>query len=383
MIKWLKKLFPPRYSREEAAAVEAHIEKYFGECDAVLHEPFATGVRADVYALPPSPRRNFSSLVTCGMGALKMKVPAGKGLEEYARAELIICLPRDWNFKSTDEKWSWPVLAVKTLTHLPVDKDSWLGYGHTVDFGHAMSMENTQCGALITMAFGEKGCEVCSLPGGGKVWFYQVIPVYREEIQFKEKYGTSRLIDRLQKVTGVVIHQERHNVGLGNPDVLPVIMDRGAEHCQKVPELKLPLEEIAGYQHLAIYLMWAMKHDLMGEEFLKEHGDVAAAVRENRYEGDLRAFIRDALRGDLRADMFSRQGGDFALWYYGEDVDEDHYYPSDVDRYALQHFGEARYNCDAFKTEGYLFVPWNEAYIQGLSAVIERQFEKWQNLAAV
>jgi len=378
MMKWLKNLWAKRYTREEMEAIEAHIEKYFGECDAVLHEPFSRGVHVDVYAVRPSHKRNFATLITCGMGARKMKVPEGKGLDEYARAELIICLPPDWDFKQMDEKWSWPVLAVKALSRFPLDTEGWLGYGCTVDFCHPMSRDNEQCGALMTMAYGDKGCEVCTLPGGEKVWFYQVIPVFREEMQFKEKHGVKRLIDRLQRVTGVVVNPDRHNAGVGNADSLPVIMDIGEEHRRKVPELKLPLEEIAGFQHMAIYLRWAMEHELMDEYFLKQHGEVARAVHEGSYQGDLREFIRDHLKGDLRCDMFSKEGADFALWYYGETMEESHYYPCDVDNYALSYFGEEKYNCDAFKTEGYLFVPWTEEYYQGMAKRIDEQFAKWR-----
>lgn len=381
MMKWLKNLWPSKYSREEMAAMEKHIERFFGPCDAVLHEPFSRGIHVDVYSIEPSHKRNFRTLVTCGMGSRKMKIPEGKGLEEYARAELVICLPPDWKFKEMNEIWSWPVLAIKTLSRFPLEKDSWLGYGHTVDFGHPMSLENNQCGVLLTMAFGEEGCEVCTLPGGEKVRFYQVIPLFREEMAYKEKHGSNKLIDRLQRVTGIVINKDRHNVGLGNTDVLPVVMDIGEEHRKKVPELKLPLEEITGFQHMAIYLRWAMEHSLMGEHFLKEHGAVADAVRQGTYEGDLREFLRDRLRGDLRADMFSKEGAAFALWYYGESIDESHYYPCDVDNYALQYFGEAKYNCAAFKTEGYLFVPWTEEYYQGMAARIDEQFRRWQEEA--
>lgn len=379
MIERLKKLWPVKYRRAEKEAVEEHIDRYFGECDAVLHELFSRGVHVDVYAFKPSHKRNFYTLTTCGMGARKMKVPNEKGMEKYARAELVICLPPDWKFKEMDEIWSWPVLALKTLARLPLEQDNWLGYGHTVDFGHPMSLENEQRGALLLMAYGDEGCECCSLPNGEKVWFYQVVPLYREEIELKDRCGVDKLIERLQKVTGVVVNQKRYNVGLGSDDSLPVIMDVGEEHRRKVPELKLPLDEIAGFQHMAIYLRWAMEHEMMSDFFMKEHGDVADAVLDGVYEGDLREFIRDQLHGDLRCDMFSQEGAAFALWYYGEDIDESHYYPCDVDRYALNFFGEAKYHCDAFKDEGYLFVPWTESYYQGMSKQIRRQFQRWMD----
>lgn len=378
MFKKLKKLWVKKYSHAEMEAVEQHIEKYFGEIDAVLHEVFSTGLHVDVYAVKPSHKRNFYTLITCGMGARKMNTPQGQVFESLKRAELVISVPAYWQIKEADEIWSWPIHVIKTLSHFPLDMNTWLGYGHTVDFGHEMSEKNNQCGALLTIAYGDEGCEVCTLPDGEKVNFYQVVPLYREEMAFKDKHGSDKLINRLQKVSGVVIDEHRQNVGRGNPDSLPVIMDIGEEHSKKVPELKLPLEEITGFQHMAIYLRWAMEHDLMGELFMEDHAEIAHAVREGTYEGDLREFLRDELQGILRCDLFNKTGERFSLWYYGEDVDETHYYPSDVDQYALYYFGEEKYNCAAFKTEGYLFVPWTEDYYQAMAARIDDQFRRWQ-----
>ena len=53
------------------------------------------------------------------------------------------------------------------------------------------------------------------------------------------------------------------------------------------------------YNPFAIYLRWCMEHDLMGEDFLKEYGEVFKQVKSRPASVDLRAFIRDELNGRL------------------------------------------------------------------------------------
>ena len=68
--------------------------------------------------------------------------------------------------------------------------------------------------------------------------------------------------------------------------------------------------------HMAIYLRWCMEHDLMGEEFLAEYGEVAEKVKADPASVDLRAFIREELDGCLFSVLFNQQGRAFAGYYY-------------------------------------------------------------------
>lgn len=51
-------------------------------------------------------------------------------------------------------------------------------------------------------------------------------------------------------------------------------------------------------------------------------------------------------------------------------------YPSCVDDYAKQVLGEEKYHCAEYKNEAYLYVPYKEAYYQGLSRYIDEAWEK-------
>ncbi len=390
MFDWLKNLGAAVYSKEERAAVEEHIMKYFGEPEWTLeensHRSMKTGkMRVDLYCIPPSHRLNLQTLVTCGMGAYKMKMPQGMNPKDHEqdsdRAELIVSLPPEWKPREATDECCWPARMLYTLGHFPEATGNAVLWGNCIDFEEPFCESVRFSGVVLTLPYGEKGCDVCTLPSGERVCFYQVIPVYPEEIEFYHKYGAQKLLERVACVCGVDIDPKRPNAGIGDKNVLPVIFDVSEYHCKKVGELKLDLEEITGCQHIAIYLRWMLEQGFAGS-LLEEYKEVCEAVRKGEYTGDLREFVRDELQGVLRADLFNKEGADFSVWYYGQSEDEEHCYPTDVDGYAMDYFGEEKYNCAAFKTEGYLFVPWTEEYYQGMKQRIDRKYAMWQQLRA-
>lgn len=153
-------------------------------------------------------------------------------------------------------------------------------------------------------------------------------------------------------------------------------MDNGTWHLESIQEKKLPVDEINSYNHMSIYLRWCIEHDLMSETFMDEYSDLVKQVRVEPSGVDLRIFIREKLDGQLFTTLFSQKGQRFAHYYYGEG--DAPYYPSDIDNYALEYFGTARYHSNEFKQEAYLYIPFDESYYQAMAKVIEKRFENWQ-----
>ena len=153
-------------------------------------------------------------------------------------------------------------------------------------------------------------------------------------------------------------------------------MDDVSYHIESIEEKELPIDPINAYNHMAIYLRWCMEHDLMGEKFLEEHGDVVNQVKADPGSTDLRTFIREELFGCLFSALFNQKGRAFAHYYYGEN--DAPYYPADIDDYALKYFGPSRYHSNEFQQEAYLFIPFDEKYYQAMAQVIEERFANWQ-----
>ena len=373
---------PEVYTEEEMEAIEGHIEEYFGEVENVFHELVSPDIHVDVCIVPPSEKRDYYTLVTMGMGAHRMNVPEELAEYKLERAELAIALPADWKLDQEsmkDEKWYWPIRLLKSLARLPINCDSWLGHGHTVENREPFADNTKLCTAtLIGPQDTEDGSEVCTLPGGEEVNFYQVIPLYEDELDYKLEHDVDALLNKMRGISFVVnpTRQDAITRGTLSNDDFDGEMDDASYHIESIEEKELPIDPINAYNHMAIYLRWCMEHDLMGEDFLKEYGEVAKQVKADPASVDLREFIRDELDGCLFSVLFNQQGRAFAGYYYGEG--DSPYYPADVDDNALRFFGPERYHSDEFQDEAYLFIPFDEDYYQAMAEVIEERFANWQ-----
>ena len=373
---------PEVYTEEEMEAVEGHIEQYFGKVENVFHELVSPDIHVDICIVPPTEERDYYTLVTMGMGAHRMNVPEELAEYKLERAELAIALPADWKLvqeSMQDERWYWPIRLLKVLARLPIASDTWLGFGHTMDNKENFAENTKLCAAILTGPQStEEGGEVCTLPGGEEVNFYQVIPLYEDELDYKLEHDADALLDKMAGISFVVnpTRQDAITRGTLSNDDFDGEMDDASYHIESIEEKELPIDPINAYNHMAIYLRWCMEHDLMGEDFLKEYSEVTKQVKADPANVDLREFIRDELDGCLFSVLFNQQGRAFAGYYYGEG--DSPYYPADIDDYALKYFGPSRYHSNEFQQEAYLFIPFDEKYYQTMAQVIEERFENWQ-----
>jgi tetratricopeptide (TPR) repeat protein len=205
---------PEMYSEQELDRLEAHIRKNFGSYKNVFHELVSPDIHVDIVVIEPTAKRNYYVLVTMGMGAHLMNIPPELKSYNLDRAELMVCLPPDWNIQNTeDEKWYWPLRWLKILARLPGDQNTWLGWGHTVPKGEPFA-ENTRFTTMLLLepgAFGKKAC-TCEMPDKSVVNFYQMIPLYDEETEYKLENGAEALLKHLDTESLEYIHIGRKNI---------------------------------------------------------------------------------------------------------------------------------------------------------------------------
>lgn len=362
------------YEEEEIDAIEEHIKEYYGDFPTVFHEIVSPDIHCDICIVPPSKERNYYTLLTMGMGAHIMNIPKELAEEEYGRAELLICLPPDWKVGENSEEWFWPISLLKNLARLPINCDTWLGWGHSVDHQQPFAETTELCGSLLIYPENvEDGADVCVLPNGDNVNFFEVIPIYREEMNLKIDNDTKALLERMQNVSHVVnIERENTCADYQPPKHIPV--DCISDHSDKITEKNLPLPLINGANHIAIFMRWCIEHDLVAPEFYRECPDIVEGVKSGK-DTDIREFILRFFDGDLEIYQLNFLGAGFAHNYYNwERSDAEYFYPADVDDYAEKYFGTEKYNSEEFQDEAYLFVPFNEEYYQGMSMYIERAF---------
>ena len=373
---------PEVYTEEEMNAVEEHIQQYFGKFENVFHELDSPDIHVDICVVPPSEERDYYTLVTMGMGAHRMNVPEELAEYKLERAELVIALPGNWKLKHEDlknERWYWPIRLLKTLARLPIASDTWLGFGHTMDNEDDFAKDTKLCAAMLTGPQDtEDGSEVCILPSGEEVNFYQVIPLYRDELEYKLAHDADALLDKMNGISFVVEPDRQDAITRGtlSNDDFDGEMDDASYHIESIEEKGLPVDPINAYNLFAIYLRWCIEHDLMGEDFLNEYGEVAKQVKADPASVDLRAFIRDKLNGQIMVPMFNKVGRAFTSYYYGEPDSPN--FPRDIENYALEYLGPEKYYSDEFQFKAPLFIPFDEDYYQAMAKVIEERFTNWQ-----
>lgn len=181
-----KQNLPEIYSEEEMDAIENYIEATFGKFEEVIHEIQSPDIHVDIAIIPPSKKEEYYKLVTMGMGAHRMNVPRELKEEKLERAELVIYLPKKWKLHSSKEEWYWPIRWMKQIARMPIEEKSWVGYGHTIGCEESFA-DNTELNGigLIAAETKEKKAAVLNLPDGSVIHFYQMIPLYQEEMEYK------------------------------------------------------------------------------------------------------------------------------------------------------------------------------------------------------
>lgn len=381
-------LTPETYTREEMEIVEKHIQEHFGNFESVMHEIFSPDIHVDICMIPPEKDRDYYTLVTMGMGAHKMNVPEELAEYKLERAELLIAVPSDWKINEGDEKWYWPIRLLKILARLPIEEDSWLAWGHTVDHTEPYAENTALCGSmLISPETGTEGGDLLVMPNGEEINFYQVIPLYREEMDYKLEHDADELLKIMEGIVSLVVDPDRPNAAIDPDEELDLdsfTMDDAAYHVTSIWEKDLPVDEINAFNHMAIYLRWCIENGLTSEFFNDKYKNIIKQIKRNKKTPDQMPDLRllfqneEELDGRLMLFYFNDEGMDFADWYYGDGEDNSHYYPHDVDSYAEKYFGTEHYNSEEFQDEAYLFVPWDEDYYQGMAEIINYKYNQWK-----
>ena len=286
-------------------AVEGHIQQYFGKFENVFHELVSPDIHVDICVVPPSEEREYYTLVTMGMGAHRMNVPEELAEYKLERAELVIALPPDWKLDEEplkNERWYWPIGLLKVLARLPISNDTWLGFGHTMDKESPFAEGTRLCAAILTGPQGVgDGGEICTLPSGEEINFYQVIPLYHNEMEYKMEHDADALLDKMNGISFVVEPDRQDAITRGtlSNDDFDGEMDDASYHIESIEEKGLPVDPINAYNLFAIYLRWCIEHDLMGAEFMERYWEQVQPFMADLSRADLRGFIRDQLKGQL------------------------------------------------------------------------------------
>ena len=241
--------------------VKVHIDRHFGVYTQVLTDDSDPEYPLEIAVIPPRLEHDYYTLVTLGLSRHRMGFPEERRDEKLERAELLINLPRDWKLPKADcreERWNWPIrMMLATARFAMDDPEVGLESRTTLSEGEegVPLAEGTDLRGEILLCpgvFGEDSF-FCRLPDGDEVNFYQVIPLYREELQYKLEHGSDALLDLCPDESLEVIDPHRLNIVTDREQLGydPAEMDNAADQIQKIRALHLPVDELSACNLMA------------------------------------------------------------------------------------------------------------------------------------
>ena len=137
-----------------------------------------------------------SVLLTNGLSTYEMPVHERYKGREFN--ELFFSIPRYWDLTEIDNSnRQWPVVWLEKLVNHAKEKGNWYGPGHTIqcyqDYRSLSDIMKQNHLMLIDPVFLEKEMEPIILEGK-RVCFLAVMPIYGDEMDFKQAKGTYKLL---------------------------------------------------------------------------------------------------------------------------------------------------------------------------------------------
>jgi len=194
---------------EHTEWIDDHLSKFFdANLISVFHEFPTLDLHLDVYLIKPE-NSSFNILLTSGMSTLKMNVSEQtENPEELEFAELMMLIPKSINFEQVhtgENKNDWIISILKRTAKFPHFYDTWIGISHTIQAEEDLTPygnDTEYVGALIlpSVTFDKNFTEINR--NGKKINIYNVLPLYKNEMEFKIENGYSQLLDLLIKSNG-------------------------------------------------------------------------------------------------------------------------------------------------------------------------------------
>ena len=363
--------------------VKKHIDQYFGTFTQILSVDGNPDLPIQIVLIPPRLEHDYYTLVTLGLSRHRMKFPEERQDEKLERAELLINLPRYWKLTESgckEDRWSWPIQMMLSIVRFALnDPEVGLESRTTLmegDDGIPFA-ENTELRGTILLWPGPFGQDAFAyrLPSGEEVNFYQVIPLYREEIQFKLENGSDALLDLCQDESLEVINPKRLNVVNDREKIGydPAEMDNAKKQIEKIQSLRLPVDELDACNLMAFYLGWAIKRGQMSNPFLSRYRDVVEAVQSGE-SLDLRTFLMNKLDGKLSTQFFDRKGSGFAQWYAQDNRSNPYVYRRDCRNIVLTSLKDHHWNSVTEEEAAYLLLPYTEKNQQSVEKLLDERY---------
>ncbi|AKF93240.1 suppressor of fused domain protein [Brevibacillus laterosporus] len=205
--------YSPPAPMEYVEEIVEHFEAVFpGRESSVFHEIISDTIHIDVNILKPTEEEPFWVLYTTGMSDLPMTIPdeVQEQLDDqFDRAEVMMFLPASWELTQEsmqDENNYWPIRLMKQMARFPHQYNTWLGYGHTIPNyqDYEPYADSTGLNGVVIFQLKEE-ISVIPTKDGNKVNAYFLLPLYKEEMEYKLEHGMDALMEKLSELGDEVL----------------------------------------------------------------------------------------------------------------------------------------------------------------------------------
>lgn len=151
------------------------------------------------YCIDLSKERNVTLIMTSRLNLYRMPIP--EKLNGFEYGELYACLPAYWEVSDPNaEHVNWAFEWLLKIQNYTLDKQTWIGDGHTFDcskhgkqISHAIKQNYFFISAPIYL---ETELEPLQIDNN-TIHFWGLIPIFSDEIDFKQSKGTVKFKNRL------------------------------------------------------------------------------------------------------------------------------------------------------------------------------------------
>ena len=207
------------FSELEEKILQKYLSHNFGKNLIIQNEFDFDGQKIQILKSLPTKKNPYQILVTKGASTRKMNVPEQLAQYKLERAEFIIRLPENWEIdetKSLTEKGNnWPIKLLQNVSTIAFRENGYLCWGKTIsNENFAPYASNTNfCGfILVKPIFLRHGLEFCKISKTEDINFYEIIPLYKEEIEFKLENSAEKLLTKLGGFVVLPVNPTRENV---------------------------------------------------------------------------------------------------------------------------------------------------------------------------
>lgn len=184
-------------------AIDIHLSQLIGEDEVIeLYDNDLETEPVDLLWIKPNAYRPYVILMTCGISAKPMRIPADtKG----RFAELVMLLPPDANIadhESKDEAKRWPFDHLRQIGHIVLSSNSYISFGKVFNYDEddnfcfpgtnfnssVILNSKTLPEAFVKIKF---NAEIIHL--------FTVTPLYLQEFLYLEQHNVNMLLDRFNE----------------------------------------------------------------------------------------------------------------------------------------------------------------------------------------